>query len=250
MAKIYLHQFLSKTGVFSSKKDILSAIANSEISIDGRITTKPMFQFSAGKKKVYYRKKRVEVVYGNSYFIMNKPEGYLSARLTEMDITYGKKSVFDLIKVDEKIHKSLFAVGRLDENTTGLLIITNDGKLGISIADPDKNIEKTYDIVLKDRISSEDIKKIENGIVIKLEENGVYSDYKTKPCRIKKKSERQLEVTVTEGKKREVRRMFEALNNKAIKLCRISIGKIKLSELNIKEGEYKAVNKEFIETRI
>ncbi len=235
--KIRLHQFLSKTGIFTSKNDIMDAIRNSEIKIEGRIVTKPNFQFNKNKV-VTWNKDVLAIRKDNIYIILNKPEGYISTRLTVND--EGKKSIYDLFSKDN----TLFAVGRLDEDTSGLIIITNDGTLGFNIASPNSNIIKTYRSDLSKTLTAKDKEKIEKGIEIRLEENGKMSQYTTKPCRIKLIDEKHIEISITEGKKREVRRMFEAVGNHVMKLERISIGGIRLDKLNIKKGNYVEVEKE------
>jgi pseudouridine synthase len=235
--KIRLHQFLSRTGVFASKGAILDAIKNSEVKIAGRIVTKPNFQFNKNKK-VTWNKDTLILRKDNIYLILNKPEGFISTRLTEND--EGKKSIYDMLPKDN----TLFAVGRLDEDTSGILIITNDGTLGFNIASPNSNIKKTYRSELAKELTVKDKEKIEKGIVIKLEENGSVSQYTTRPCQIKMIDDTHIDITITEGKKREVRRMFEAVGNKVMKLERIAIGGIKLEKLNVKKGNYIEIDKE------
>lgn len=248
--KIRLHQFLRETGVFESKQNALNAIINGEITISNKAIKNPNFQFNARKKLVCWKGKPLKQIKKKIYIILNKPEGYLSSRLTKQDI--GKKSVFDIVKgaADENTEKSLYCIGRLDEDTSGLLIITNDGQLEPKINSPEANIKKTYRAVLQKPISKEDILKIERGITITLEQNGKYSKYTTKPCKIALIDSKKLDITISEGKKREVKRIFEAVGNKVIKLQRIRIGDLRLEELKIKKGKYILVNRDFIYQKI
>jgi 16S rRNA pseudouridine516 synthase len=239
--KIRLHQFLSKTGIFTSKNDIIDAIRNSELKIEGRIVTKPNFQFNKNKK-VTWKDKELKIKKEMIYLILNKPEGYLSTRLTKNDGI--KKSVFGLLPDDN----SFVCVGRLDEDTSGLLIITNDGDLVHKITSPLSNVEKTYKVVLEKPIKN--IHEVEKGLIIELEENGKIDNYQTKPCKVELVSEKEIFITLTEGKKREVRRMFEAIGNKVVKLERVSIGRLNLEELKIKKGSFITVDRKFIETKI
>lgn len=254
MNKPRLHQFLSKTGIFKSKKDLVFAVKNSEIKINDKIITNPDYQFNPNKNKVYYKEKELQAVDKKVYIIVNKPAGFLSSRLTESDKKLNKKSVFSLFdndrNLDDATKKTLFCVGRLDEYTSGMIIVTNDGALGSLITRPESNITKTYEAVLEKSIDSAAAKEIEKGITIKLEENGVVSEYKTKPCKVELVSQHKVIIQVTEGKKREVRRIFEAIGNKVKFLKRIGIGKINLGELGIKEGSYIFVEKEYIDGRI
>lgn len=282
MDKPRLHQFLSKTGVFKSKKELVFAVKNSEIMVNDKIITNLHYQFNPNKNKVYYKEKELQAVGRKVYVIVNKPAGYLSSRLTSNDQKLGKKSIFSLFDKDKSLdgqtRKTLFCVGRLDETTSGLIIITNDGALGSLITRPESNITKTYRAVLEKPIDSVAAKEIEKGVVIKLEENGVISEYKTKPCKItlldnntannnknndtaattataatataaarnNNNVRNKVIIEVIEGKKREVRRIFEAVRNKVKELKRISIGKIRLDELGIKEGGYLFVDNEYI----
>ena len=245
MVKIRLHQFLSKTGEFSSKKEILNTIKNSQIVVNKEIITNPHYQLSKNKY-VYYNNKLLKTK-EKIYIIMNKPSGYLSSRLTKNDFKLNKKSIFSLIKnLDPKLEQSLSAIGRLDENTSGLIILTNDGELINEIAHPKFEITKTYFVELERELSNFDITNIENGVVIELEENGIKRKYKTKPSNLEILNENQVYITIKEGKKREVRRIFESLGNNVIKLKRIKIGELNLDELKIKEGEFKIVDRKFL----
>lgn len=244
--KIHLHQFLSRTGIFKKKNDIIEAVKNGFITIGDQIILNPMYRFNPSKKIVKFKGKVLKIVDKKVYYVINKPIGYLSTKLSSLDIHNNKKSVFDLLDIDERIKQTLFCVGRLDEDTSGLLILTNDGKFGFKIAHPKFNVKKTYYVVLEKPISQEQIKKVSEGVIINIEEDGKYINYKTKPCKIKLISEKKLFITLTEGKKREVRKIFQSINNKVIRLERISINKLNLKELNLKQGQYKEVSLYFL----
>ncbi|MEM3374236.1 MAG: pseudouridine synthase [Candidatus Woesearchaeota archaeon] len=248
--KIHLHQFLSRTGVFKNKQELINEIKNGFVSVDDQIIVNPMYRFNPLKKVVKYKGKILNIIDKKYYFVINKPVGYLSTRLTSLDIHNKKKSVFDLLDVEEKIKRTLFCVGRLDEDTSGVLIITNDGKLGFKIAHPKYNIKKTYYVVLEKPITEKKVKEIEQGVVINVEIDGKYMKYKTQPFKIKLISERKLLITLNEGKKREVRKIFEAINNKVLKLERISINDLNLKELNLKIAQYKEVSLDFLKKKI
>jgi pseudouridine synthase len=243
--KIRLHQFLSRAGLFRSKYDLFAAIKNGAIKVDNETVTSPNY-FVKKSHKVFYKGSQVNMRKDKIYLLLNKPTGYLSSKITENDKKLGKVGVFYLLRdIDDETKKTLFCVGRLDENTSGLLIITNDGELSSKITDPNSNIEKLYEVELEKPVSLSDKNRIEKGIKINLEENGVNKDYKTKPCKIDIQDNRCV-ITVSEGKKREVRRMFEAVGNKVLRLKRVCIGKLDLRKLNIPVGKYKEVEKEFI----
>ena len=251
--KLRLHQFLSRTGSFSSKKDIIHSVRTGEVSINGKVVVNPEFIFDAAKCRVFWKGRLLQKVRGSVYIIINKPEGYLSSRLTPNDRRLGKRSVFELVEKDKNIgeaaKKALFCVGRLDEDTSGLLLITNDGKLGSRLTDPKHGIKKTYLVELQKPIRGKAVAELEKGVVIELEENGRIAAYKTRGCKIAATPAdmKKLEVTVSEGKKREVRRMFEAVGSKVLQLQRVAIASLKLEDLNLKKGEYIIADRKLLE---
>lgn len=165
------------------------------------------------------------------YIMLHKPAGYLS---TKSD-THDRKTVIDLIG-----NKEVYPVGRLDKETEGLLLLTNDGDFAYKVMHPKFEHEKEYLVHLKSKISDEDKNKLEKGIVL-------YGE-KTAPCVISNMKENSCNITIHEGKKRQIRRMFEAIGNKVIYLKRIRIGKLLLGSL--KKGEYKIITKEMAETAL
>jgi len=149
------------------------------------------------------------------YLMFNKPTGCVTAL---KDDKY--KTIMEHIKVKERV----FPVGRLDYNTSGLLLLTNDGDFANRIMHPRYEIDKTYKVNIDKPISKDDISSIENGVILR--------DGKTRPAKIRKLSSTLLEITIHEGKKRIVRRIFSKLGFKVTSLHRISIGKLKLGDLS------------------
>jgi 23S rRNA pseudouridine2605 synthase len=248
MDKIRLHQFLSRTGEFKSKKEIVDAIRNGEIRVGVNVIDFVHFQFKPNNEKVYWKDRLLKPVSKKLYLLMNKPEGYLSSRLTSNDITYRERSVFQILEQEESLDfglkQSLFCVGRLDKNTSGLLIITNDGALGNRITEPVNDVKKVYEVLLDSPLTKEEIFRIQAGVVIDLEDNGEIFPYKTRPCKVQIVEPKRVRITLTEGKKREVRRIFEKVRHDVKKLKRIAIGKLELGDLKI--GQYKFVTKEYL----
>lgn len=254
--KLYLHQFLSGTGVFKSKKQVFDALKNREIKVGEKTITNPLYQLKPNKRSVFWNGKPISYISKKTYVLLNKPENYLSSRLTKYDREKGKKSVFELIEKDksigEKTKNTLFSVGRLDEDTSGLLMLTNDGVLCSRITNPRHKVEKTYAVVLEKPLAARDVSKLERGVAIDLEEDGKTAKYLTKKCKIRldKNNRNRLIITILEGRKREVRRMFQTIGNKVVELQRIAIGNLNLAELKIKKGEYALSDKKFIEGSI
>ena len=166
-----------------------------------------------------------------SYYMLHKPAGIISATEDSMHQT-----VLDYFK--EEPCKNLYPVGRLDKDTEGLLLITNDGELGHRLLSPRHHIPKTYYVELHNSITQEDIHLLESGI-------DIGEKRLTLPAKIQSISENILYITITEGKYHQIKRMFEAVNNKVIYLKRISMGELTLDE-TLEKGEYRRLTPEEI----
>ncbi len=165
-----------------------------------------------------------------TYIMMNKPEGYVSATEDGREQT-----VLDLLN-DEERKKDLFPCGRLDKNTLGLIILTNDGESAHKLLSPKKHVSKSYRFKSKLSLTDADVTSLENGVDI--------GGYVTKPCDI------QLDedgmggiITITEGKYHQIKRMLEAVDNKIIYLERITFGNIKLDK-SLKRGDWRYLTEE------
>ena len=164
------------------------------------------------------------------YIMMNKPKGVISS--TEDGPS---QTVIDLIDHPQK--DELFPVGRLDKDTTGLMFITNDGKLAHRILSPKNEHFKTYHVTLRDQVSLSDIKRLEEGIEL--------SDFTTKRAKAELVSEKTVLLSISEGKFHQVKRMFGALDNEVIELKRISMSSLELDE-SLSLGEYRFLTEEEI----
>ena len=167
------------------------------------------------------------------YIMLNKPAGVVSATFDNKD-----RTVLDLI--DEYQHMDLFPFGRLDKDTEGLLIISNDGKLAHDLLSPKKHVDKKYYVEVEGVLTLDDIKAFNNGITID-EELCKPADLEI----IKSDAISNCYVTICEGKYHQVKRMFESVNKKVIYLKRITFGNISLDE-NLKLGEYRKLTDEEI----
>ena len=164
------------------------------------------------------------------YYIMNKKAGYITAVEDPRE-----KTVMELLP-DWVIKKELAPVGRLDKDTEGLLLLTNDGQLNHKLLAPKSHVEKTYYAELEKDISSEDIEKLENGVDI--------GGYITMPAKAEIVGEKKIHLTIKEGKFHQVKKMLEAVDNKVIYLKRISFGKLLLNDMEL--GEVREVKVEDI----
>lgn len=167
------------------------------------------------------------------YFLLNKPKGVVSTA----DDEFGRRNVVDLIRTDERV----FPVGRLDRDTHGLLILTNDGELTNMLIHPKYHIGKVYILKIKGYLSSEQIEKLEKGVEL---EDGITAPSNVRLLQ-KRKDGTFLELTIYEGRKRQIRRMCEALNINLIDLQRVKFGSLELE--NLKTGEYREITGKEIE---
>lgn len=253
--KLRLRQFLTRSGFFKNKSEIDEAINKGDITLSGNeVITSPSYQFNPKKRNVYYKGKLIKPFKKDVYILLNKPAGYLSnLKLSNEEKNLKKRSVFDLLTgVDPKTKQTLFCAGRLDEDSTGLLLITNDGDLANQITNPENKVRKTYQAILEKPLMPKDVSRIESGVTITLEEEGKLIQYKTLPCKIiiDSGNSKRVKIVLSEGKKREAKRIFEAVNNKVFTLERLKIGGLDINELRLKLGEYKIVDKDFILERV
>ena len=164
-----------------------------------------------------------------TYIMLNKPDGYVSATDDPRE-----KTVLDLVDPEDQ-RKGLFPCGRLDKNTLGLVILTNDGEGAHRLLSPKHHVSKIYKFEAKLPLTKEDVASLEKGVDI--------GGYFTKPCSVMLTGERTGEITLTEGKYHQIKRMLEAVNNKITYLERISFGKILLDPC-LKRGEWRYLTKE------
>lgn len=173
------------------------------------------------------------------YLMMNKPPGVISATEDQYDQT-----VIDLLQVEDMVYEP-FPVGRLDKDTEGLLLITNDGQLAHRLLSPKKHVPKTYFAVIDQEVTEDDVLAFEKGVIL---DDG----YETKPgiLKILKSGiHSDIELTITEGKFHQVKRMFEAVGKRVVYLKRISMGPLQLDE-SLELGEYRELTDEEIELLI
>lgn len=219
-----LNKYISSCGV-CSRRNADKLIESGKVSVNNEIVTNLGVKIHEDVDIVHVNGKIIKSKEENIYILLNKPKGYVTTSIEQ----FGRKCVIDLIK--EKVR--VFPVGRLDMNTEGLLILTNDGEFTNKVIHPSNKIEKTYIVKTSGKISYDDIKPLEEGVDI--------GDYITKPAKVKLIDDYNFEIKISEGKNRQIRRMCMATNIPLKNLRRISIGKLTLG--NLKLGEYKVLNK-------
>ncbi|MGL4981228.1 MAG: pseudouridine synthase [Fusobacteriaceae bacterium] len=217
-----LEKYLISCGIDTGKK-IKERIRAGEITVDGEIETDIGIHINPETQKVLHLGKELSVK-SFRYYVFNKPAGYLTAVSNPIN---DKPTVMDVLPkwIDTQ---GLAPVGRLDRDTEGLLIFTNDGEFNHFLTHPDKTIEKTYYAELIRDITDDEISKLE----MEIEFHG----YCFKPGKAKRVSENSIHLTITEGKYHQVKKMLRAVGNKVVYLKRIKFGKLTLGEMKLGEA--------------
>ncbi len=219
MEEIRINKYIASCGV-SSRRNAEELILACRVKINGQVVTELGVKVN-DKDIVEVDGKKISLEREKLYIMLNKPRGYVTTSKEQ----FGRPSVLDLLDVKQRV----FAVGRLDMDSEGLLLLTNDGDFANKIIHPTKHISKTYEVVLKKEIADENIEKLKQGVDI--------GGYITRPSIVEKVDNKNIIITIYEGKNRQVRKMCESVGNKVVNLKRIEIGSLKLGEL--KNGKYK-----------
>ena len=220
-----LDKFLANAGV-GTRREVREILKERKITVNGNIENDGSRHIDEVTDEILINNERLS--YNEFiYLMLNKPDGVISA--TE-DIKH--KTVIDLL--DEKYKRyQPFPVGRLDQDTEGLLILTNDGVLAHNLLSPKKHINKTYYVELNRKLTSGAIEKIENGL--QLLDNLITKEAKVE---LYDEDKKKCYITITEGKYHQVKRMFAAVNNKVLYLKRVKMGNLELDE-SLSLGEYR-----------
>ncbi|MEG2787306.1 MAG: pseudouridine synthase [Romboutsia sp.] len=219
-----LQKYMARCGVASRRK-CETLITNGKVKVNGEIVLELGVKVKANIDKVEYDGKEILPEENKVYILLNKPEGYITSLSDEK----GRKTILDLVNVKERI----FPIGRLDYDSSGLLLLTNDGDIYNKIIHPRVKISKRYVAIVKGRFSEDEIMKFSEGVDI--------GGYITAPCEIKEISYDNkistVEISIHEGKNRQVRKMCSVFNHDVLSLKRISVGDITLGY--VKRGEYR-----------
>ncbi len=228
-----LQKYLATCGIASRRK-CEELILSGKIEVNGKIITE--LGTKVGENDIVkYNGKIVKKEEEKIYILLNKPIGYV----TTVKDQFKRDTVLDLVKVNKRI----MPVGRLDMYTSGALILTNDGELINQLTHPKNEINKTYNVTVRGIVTKQDIQNLEKGVII--DEN-----YKTAPAKAKilkidnVKNISRIQITIHEGKNRQIRKMCDAIGKKVMALHRSKIGKLDLEGLKI--GEWKYINKDEI----
>lgn len=229
--KMRVDKLLSNVGV-ASRAELKKYCKQGLISVNGKVINNPGVQVDSESDDIRFNGEKI--VYREFVYIMlNKPDGYISATFDKYD-----QIVLDLIDQSYLVFEP-FPVGRLDKDTEGLLVLTNDGQLAHRVLSPKKHVPKTYYAKIQGKVTEEDILAFEKGVIL---DDG----YETMPSQLKiLKSDdmSEIELTIHEGKFHQVKRMFESVGKKVVYLKRLSMGKLKLDE-SLGLGEYRELTEE------
>ena len=227
MEEIRLQKYLAEAGIASRRK-CEEYITDGRIKVNGKIINELGTKVNPEKDEIYFDDKKIENKEELVYILLNKPIGYV----TTVDDQFNRDTVLDLIKVKERI----VPVGRLDMYTSGALILTNDGAFVYKVTHPKHEIDKTYTVTLKGIVMNSEVEQLRIGVQIE--------DYVTKPAKVKilktdpEKDISRLEITIHEGKNRQVRKMCEAVGRKVLALHRSKIGNIGVKDLELGKWRY------------
>jgi 23S rRNA pseudouridine2605 synthase len=225
-----LQKFMARCGV-ASRRNSEKMIEAGKVKVNNTVVTELGIKIDTNEDKVYVNGIQIALEENKIYIILNKPEGYLCTLKDER----GRKTVLDLV---QDINERIFPIGRLDYDTSGLLIMTNDGDIYNKVIHPREKINKVYEATIKGVPSNEEINSFCSGVDI--------GGYVTAPAEIvilrKDTEASKVRITIHEGKKRQIRKMCKIISHPVITLRRISIGNIILSDL--KRGQWRYLTQE------
>ena len=225
-----LQKYLASCGV-ASRRMSEEIIKSGRVAVNGQIVTEMGVKIKIGTDKVTVDGKDITPEEEHVYLMLNKPEGYV----TTAHDPQGRPTVLDLVA---EVPQRVFPIGRLDVDTEGLLFLTNDGELAYRLTHPKFAVTKVYHALVTGKPSEDKLDRMRNGL--KLE------DGMTKPCTVKVirryNHKTMLEITISEGRNRQVRRMCQAIGDPIIELERVKIENIELSQ--VKRGQYRKLTLE------
>lgn len=222
-----INKYIASCGVASRRK-AEELILDGKVKVNGKIIEELSYKVDENKDMVEVNNVKITLDEKLVYLLLNKPEGYITTVKDQFD----RPSVIDLLS---DVKERVFPVGRLDYETSGLLLLTNDGDLTYKLTHPKHEIDKTYVAKVKGILTEDEMKNFREGLYIE--------DYKTAPAKLKVldsdrvKNISTLEIKIHEGKNRQVRKMCKAINHPVLRLKRVAMGKINLK--NCKVGEYR-----------
>ena len=224
---VRLQKYIAMSGE-ASRRSAEAMIEEGRVRVNGELITRLGTKVEIGADKVSLDGKEIKPEIKKYYIMLNKPEGYVSTVNDQFD----RPTVLDLISGE--IKSRVFPVGRLDYDTRGLLLLTNDGDFTYKVTHPKFQMNKTYVVTVKGGITVKGLNALRNGVLI--------DDFKTSPAEVEilsaEKGVTVLKITIHEGKNRQVRKMMEAVGCKVSELNRISVGNVELGNLPLGRWRY------------
>ena len=233
MELLRLQKYIADSGITSRRK-AEEYIRGGRVKVDGRVVTEMGVKINPEVNTVEVDGKPISPEEKKFYIMLNKPAGYITTTSDD----FNRPTVMSLT---QDVHARIYPVGRLDYDTQGMLIMSNDGNFANTIMHPSNKLKKTYIVWMRGMITPEAIRKLRSGVDI--------GDYFTRPAEVELLSaterESNIKIIIGEGKKRQVRRMCEAVGFPVIRLKRVEIGGVSLG--NLPEGKWRHLRKPEIE---
>lgn len=224
-----LDKFLCDTAGLT-RTEAKNAVKKGQIAVNGQVQKAADFKVKETTDTVTFQGKPLSYA-AFHYYMLHKPAGVITATEDKKEST-----VMDILR-EEKV-KNLFPVGRLDKDTEGLLLVTDDGELAHNLLSPKKHVDKEYLVKVRDSISEEDCRKLSEGV-------DIGDEKPTAPAKVERVAEKEILLTIREGRFHQVKRMLQAVGNEVLYLKRLSMGSLRLPE-DLKKGAYRPLSEEEI----
>ncbi len=224
-----LDKFLCDTAGLT-RTEAKNAVKKGQIAVNGQVQKAADFKVKENTDTVTFQGKPLSYA-AFHYYMLHKPAGVITATEDKKENT-----VMDILR-EEKV-KNLFPVGRLDKDTEGLLLITDDGELAHNLLSPKKHVDKEYLVKVRNSISEEDCRKLSEGV-------DIGDEKPTAPAKVERVAEKEILLTIREGRFHQVKRMLQAVGNEVLYLKRLSMGSLRLPE-DLEKGAYRPLSEEEI----
>ena len=222
-----LDKFLCDTAGLT-RTEAKNAVKKGQIAVNGQVQKAADFKVKETTDTVTFQGKPLSYA-AFHYYMLHKPAGVITATEDKKEST-----VMDILR-EEKV-KNLFPVGRLDKDTEGLLLVTDDGELAHNLLSPKKHVDKEYLVKVRDSISEEDCRKLSEGV-------DIGDEKPTAPAKVERVAEKEILLTIREGRFHQVKRMLQAVGNEVLYLKRLSMGSLRLPE-DLEKGAYRPLLEE------
>lgn len=224
-----LDKFLCDTAGLT-RTEAKNAVKKGQIAVNGQVQKAADFKVKETTDTVTFQGKPLSYA-AFHYYMLHKPAGVITATEDKKEST-----VMDILR-EEKV-KNLFPVGRLDKDTEGLLLITDDGELAHNLLSPKKHVDKEYLVKVRDSISEDDCRKLSEGV-------DIGDEKPTAPAKVERVAEKEILLTIREGRFHQVKRMLQAVGNEVLYLKRLSFGSLRLPK-DLEKGAYRPLSEEEI----